>query len=1090
MKNSFPMWLRLGTLIGLSLLFGTALTAGEALWLRYPTVSPDGAKVAFEYQGDLFVVPLAGGAARQLTSHPARDISPAWSPDGAKIAFSSNRFGNYDVFVVSAEGGTPLRLTTHSADDTVSGWTPDGARVLFTSWRVPPAGYIGFPSGVMEQLYQVDLAGHAPELLLPHGVARAAMAPDGRIAYMDVKGYEDFWRKHQHSSVTRDLWLYKPSDGSHTRLTTFDGEDHDPVWAPDGKSLFYLSEQSGTLNVWRLEVDHPEKPVQLTRLQRHPARFLSASADGQHLVFSWNGELWTCGPAGADAKKIPVEVRRDASANPVVRMPVSGGTEMALSPDGKEVAFVFRGDVFVTAAGYPATRRVTSTPEQERSVAWAPDGRSLYYASERDSSWKIYRISMTREAEKHFYNATLLKEEPVVVTAAETFQPLPSPDGKWLAYIEERNTVKVINLETKETKVLLPADKNYSYSDGDIAYSWSPDSQWLASEYLPYHQWISDVAVIQVATGEVHNVSQSGYGDGSPRWSADGKQLLFLSDRNGLRSHGGHGSQSDVYAVYLTKADHDKFTKPESELEDEQPPDKDKDKKEGEKAEKADADAAKKEKEKVVVKIDFDGIKDRLRRLTLNSSMGMNYVLSPDAKTLVYFANSSGKFDLWSIDLKKKATKLLARLNADGPGALEYAKDGKTVFFTADGKLQKVEVEPGKVEPVAVQAEIEVDTALERANMYEHMWRQVLKKFYVTDLHHVDWTGLKADYARFLPQVTDAEDFAELGCELLGELNASHTGCYYRKSKDVSDDSTAELGLFFDSAWKGPGLKIAEVLPNGPFDLAEAHIQPGEYLIALDGVKVNPGDDLSPRLNRKAGQKMDATLSANPDGKDSRDVVVKPVDGRSLTELLYKRYVKRCREFVDKVSGGRVGYVHVRGMDPESFKTTFSEILGENAEKEALIVDTRFNGGGWLHDDLCTLLGGRVYVHLRPRGQDLGFEPQEKWTRPVAVVTGEANYSDAHMFPFAFRELGLGKIVGMPVPGTGTAVWWERLTDPTLTFGIPQVGVVDNRGKFLENQQLEPDVKVRNDAVALARGEDQQLAAAVQSLLQDLKPKK
>ncbi|MBN2432559.1 MAG: PD40 domain-containing protein [Acidobacteria bacterium] len=1073
------------TLIIGGCLCALAGAADEPLWLRYPALSPDGTQVVFEYQGNLFIVATTGGTARQLTSHPARDFWPAWSPDGRSIAFSTDRLGNSDVFVVPVEGGTPTRLTFHSADDIVTGWTPDGQCVLFTSYRFPRADYRGFPSGLMTQLYKVDRAAHMPEMVLEHAVARAAWSADGRtIAYMDVKGYEDYWRKHHTSSVTRDVWAYDVPSGTFSQLTTFNGEDRDPFWG--GGTLFYLSEESGSFNVWRMAEGVPR---QVTRHETHPVRFATASADGRTIAYSFRGELWLTAVDEGSPRKIAVEIRNDFDMNAVIRDVVKAASDdMAVSPDGKEIAFVHRGEVFVTAVEFPNTRRITDTPVQERSVGWSPDGRTLYYAGERDSSWNIYKCILQREEEKHFYNSTLLREEAVLAIPAETFQPLVSPDGKKMAYLEERTILKVLDLESGESRILVPDEKLFSYSDGDVSYAWSPDSRWLAVAYMSHQRWTTDIGVVNVESGEIHNITNNGYSSRRPYWSRDGKQLLFSSDMEGLRSHGGHGAQEDVYAVYLSQADHDLYTKPEAEFADEKP-EKKKDRDAAKEATGDRPEKADKEKKPDVepVRIDFDGIRDRIRRLTINSSQGMVSDLSPDGETLVYFARSRGSYDLWVTETRKKSTKILVELNARRPGTLTFSRDGKSVFVCVNNQIRNVDPKSGKAKPVAVQADMALRPAQERAYIFEHAWRQVLKKFYVEDLHGVDWPTMKAEYARFLPHITTNADFAEMLSEMLGELNGSHTGCRYRPEPDEAADDTAELGLFFDPAYEGDGLKVKEVLAEGPFSTSETAVRPGEILLSLNGEPVGGGGNHHPLLNHMAGQKMVAVFGAANDPAQTREVVFKPLAGREAGQLLYKRWTENCWRMVDQLSAGRIGYVHVRGMNPQSFKDTFSEIFGRNADRRALVVDTRFNGGGWLHDDLCTLLGGDVYLTFVPRGKKIGVEPQEKWTRPVVVVMGEGNYSDAHIFPFGFKEMNLGQTVGMPVPGTGTAVWWERQIDPSLVFGIPQVGVLDEHGRYLENQQLEPDIRVANAPGVIVAGRDQQLEAAVKEVLSALK---
>jgi C-terminal processing protease CtpA/Prc len=375
--------------------------------------------------------------------------------------------------------------------------------------------------------------------------------------------------------------------------------------------------------------------------------------------------------------------------------------------------------------------------------------------------------------------------------------------------------------------------------------------------------------------------------------------------------------------------------------------------------------------------------------------------------------------------------------------------------------------------------------AAEREYMFDHVWRQVLKKFYDTTLHGIDWKYYGDNYRRFLPYINNNFDYAEMLSEMLGELNGSHTGSGYRYN-NPKGDRTARLGVFWDDSYSGPGLKIAEVIEKSPLIKEGSKIKAGTVIEKIDGKPVNNKSELFVLLNHKEG-KLTLLSLLDPSSGKRWEETVKPVSNGKVSELLYERWVKRRRAEVDSLSGGKLGYVHVRGMNSASFRVAYSDILGRNYHKDALIVDTRFNGGGWLHDDLATLLSGKRYADFYPHGKYFGSEPISKWYKPSVVVVSESNYSDAHGFPFTYRALKIGKIVGMPVPGTMTAVWWETLQDPTLYFGIPQIGVKDMNGNYLENQQLEPDYKVAQDPDVVVKNRDQQLEKAVEVLLKELK---
>lgn len=1057
----------------------------EALWLRYPAISPDGKTIVFSYQGDLYQVPAEGGTATALTIHEAYDFMPVWSHDGQQIAFASDRYGNFDVFVMPAAGGQATRLTYHSAPEFPSDFTADNQEVIFTSSQLDAATNQQFPNPVLPELYKISVKGGMPRMVLTTPAQDARFDRKGELlVFHDRKGYEDEFRKHHTSSVTRDIWKFDLKTKKYTQLSTFEGEDRNPVVAPDQQSIYFLSEKSGSFNVWKMSLDGGVA-TQVTHFTKHPVRHLSISNDGT-LCFSFDGELYTA-KEGSQPVKASVRILNDGRGNLEKTVPVNGSiSEMQLSPNGKEVVFVHRGEVFVASVKEGTTRRITTTPEQERSVSFSPDGRSILYAGERNGSWNIYQSSLVREEEKYFFNSTLLKESPVIETPAEEFQPAYSPDGKEVAYLEERTTLKVINLATQAVRTIMAGDKNYSYSDGDQWYAWSPDGKWFLVEFLQEKQWHVGQAGLVSAEGgrDIINLTKSGYSNYRPKWILDGTAMLWFSDRDGMKNHASWGAESDAYAMFFTQGAFDKFklSKEDFEL-----------KKEGEekaKEEKKDdkqaADAKKDDKEKLVelLKFELDGIEDRRVRLTIHSSLLGDALLSKDGEKLFYLARFEKGWDLWQTELRTKETKILVKLGANSAGQLVMDQEGKNLFLLANGSISKVEIEGGKKEGVSVKGEMALNEAAEREYLFEHVWRQAGKKFYKTDLHGVDWGFYKKEYARFLPYINNNYDFTELLSEMLGELNASHTGARYRPSAPT-DDKTASLGLFYDESYNGNGLRIKEVMPKSPVVKSESKIKEGIVIEKIDGQQITPSTNYHSLLNRKEGKNTLLSLY-DPASRQRWDEVVRPISLGEENELRYQRWVERCRFLVDSLSGGTIGYVHVRGMNDASYRKIYDDALGRNHGKEALVVDTRFNGGGWLHDDLVTFLSGKAYITFMPRGQNLGKEPQFKWNNPTIVVMGEGNYSDAHMFPYTYKYLGVGKLVGMPVPGTGTAVWWETMQNGMI-FGIPQVGVVGNDGRYLENQQLEPDIKVMNEPGEVSKGRDQQLEAAVRELMKLLK---
>jgi tricorn protease len=1063
-----------------------SLLAQEApLWLRYPAISPDGQSIVFAYQGDLYQVATAGGTAVPLTLHEGRDFMPVWSRDGQQIAFASERYGNYDVFVMPAAGGTATRLTFHSANDYPTDFTPDGKRVLFSSSRLDDASNQQFPSGVLSELYQVSTNGGTPTRVLTTPAEMARYSPDGnRLVFHDRKGYEDEFRKHHQSSVTRDVWSYDFATGQYQQLTSFAGEDRNPVFVPGENAVYYLSESTGTFNIHRMELEDGASESQaVTQLEKHPVRQLSVS-NGGLLCFSWDGELYTLRP-GEEPRKVEVRILTDQRNNPSEILKVNKGiAEYEVSPNGKEIVFVHRGEVFVSSVSKGTTKRITHTPTQERSVSFSPDGRSILYAGERDGSWNVYQTSLAREEEKYFFSSTLLKEEVVIATEKEEFQPAYSPDGKEVAYLEERTALKVVNLESKENRLIVPGDRNYSYSDGDQHYQWSPDGKWFLVEFLQPQQWIGQAGLVSASgNGEIVNLTRSGYGDYAPRWMMEGKMMVWFSDRDGMKNDASWGGQADVYGMFFTQETYDRFKLSKEELEILKEEEKEESEEEGKDKDK---EKTEEEKEKIEpLKIELEDIEDRKVRLTIHSSDLGDAWVSKDGEHLYYLAKFEKGYDLWKTELRTRDTKILTKLGANSAGGLIPDKKGENLFLLADGLVHKISLGDGSKESVGISGEMVLDESAERSYLFEHAWRQVEKKFYLTDLHEVEWDFYKTAYARFLPHINNNYDFAEMLSELLGELNASHTGARYWKSDDTGD-RTAALGVFFDDNYEGPGRKVAEVMEKGPLDKSDSKVDAGVVIEKIDGVDLDEEANYFALLNRKTGKNTLLSLF-NPATKERWEEVIQPISLGAENELRYQRWVENCRQIVEEASGGTIGYVHVRGMNDRSFRVVYEEALGRNANKKALVVDTRFNGGGWLHDDLVTFLNGEKYMTFMPRGQNLGNEPQFKWTKPSIVVMSESNYSDAHMFPYAYKALGVGKLVGAPVPGTGTAVWWERLQNG-MVFGIPQVGMVTNDGEYLENTQLEPDVKVLTDPNLVIKGKDPQLEAAVKELEKVIKP--
>lgn len=1088
-RSRIPAFIRM-LLFFAAVIAAAPLAAQDApLWLRYPAVSPDGQSILFCYQGDIFRVAASGGSAVPLTISDSYDYAPVWSPDGAMVAFASDRYGNFDVFVMPSTGGEARRLTYHSGNDVPSAFTADGRGVLFTATRQDRETNVQFPTGTFPELYSAPVSGGEAALVLTQPAIAATVNPAGdKIIYYDQKGYEDKWRKHHTSSIARDIWVYDLKTKKNAKITTFAGEDRDPVFDADGDTFYYLSEQNGSFNVYRSSLSRLAESTAVTSFSRNPVRFLTRSKNGV-LCFGYDGEIYTKAGEAAPVK-VAVRIAQDGRGILVQNVPVQGGvTEMRLSPNGKEIAYVFRGEVFVGSVEGGVTKRVTDTPWQERSVSFSPDGRTLVYAAEKDNNWNVYATTIVRKEEPYFYASTVLKEDAVIATAAEEYQPAFSPDGKEVAYLEDRVVLKVVNLASKETRTILPAEFNYSYSDGDQSYRWSPDGKWFLVGFGYVRLFTPQVGLVSSdGKGKVINLTRSGFANYDPRWGMDGAMAYFGSTREGSINLAGNSVTMDISALFFTREAYDRFllSKEDFALLKEQ---EDKAKDEKEKAEKdkekdakgKEKDAVKKDEKPKDIVVELENIEDRKVRLTIASADIADVALTETGDKLFYLAGFEKGYDLWVTETRTKDTKLFAKLGARN-AAMELSADGKALFVLAEGRVTKIDPESGKMEPVAIAGEMALDQAAEKAYMFDHMWRQEKQKFLVADLFGTDWDYYYGVYKKYLPYITNNYDYAEMVSEMLGELNGSHTGCRYSGPQTPTGDATASLGIFLDYDFPGPGVKVAQIVAGGPLDKAALKIRAGHVIEKIDGQALDGSEDHYRFLNRKAGR-LTLLSVFDPATQKRWEEAVKPVSLGQENALLYQRWVKARRAETERLSGGRVGYVHVRSMGDSSMRTVVEEVLGLSVDKDALIVDTRFNGGGNLHDQLADFLSGRKVFDIVPRGQLIGYEPDNKWIKPSIVLMGEDNYSDAHLFPVEYKIRGLGKTLGMPVPGTGTFVWWERQIDPTLVFGIPQGGWRMPDGRLCENNQLEPDILVKNDPDVMSAGRDEQIEAAVRELL-------
>ncbi|MDI1321163.1 MAG: S41 family peptidase [Algoriphagus sp.] len=1068
----------------LSCFFASAAFGQSApQWMRYPAISPDGSQIVFTYKGDLFLVPSQGGDARQITFHEAHDYKAVWSRDGKQIAFASDRYGNFDIFLMDAAGGPASRLTYHSNDEVPYDFTFDDQKVIFGTGRMDLAEHRQYPTASQPELYAVPKKGGRVDQIwtLPAEYVQSSKS-GAKMIYHDKKGGENEWRKRHQSGITRDIWIYDGASNSHKMLTSFYGEDRNPVFSPDEKEIYYLSEANGSFNVFAMNLANPAQPEALTSFKDFPVRFLSSSTDGL-LSFGFDGEIYTM-RKGEQPKKLAVSLQTQSISNPDNYIAINGGVrEMSISPDGKEIAFIARGEVFVTSVDGSLTKRITNTPEQERFVEFAPDGKSVVYSSERNGKWQIFQTTKTRAEEPFFFASTLLQEKPLVSVTEDAYLSKFSPDGKKLAYIEGRRTLKILDLASKTTVTLLTPEQLFHMSDGDQYFTWSPDSKWLLASYRP--TMANSEVVLLDATGKekMRKITNSGYGDDRATWVNEGKQILWFSNRDGLRSYATSGqSQEDVYTLFFDKAAWDKFRLSKedfdllTEIEKTQ-------KKNEEKKDDKTSDKKPEEKEVNPIVFDWDGIEDRKSRLTIHSSGLGDAVLSKDGEKLYYLTSFEKGLNLWSTNLRTKETKQEISLAANS-GRLMWDKEQKNLFLVSDGNISKINPETMKKEAIKIAGEMTFDKEAEMVYMFEHVWLRTKGIFYTPTMHGVDWNASKVGYQKYLPHIGNSYEFAEMLSEMIGELNVSHAGARYSRTVPMAD-ATASLGIFYDYKNSGNGIKVTEIIAGGPLDKADLGIKAGMIIEYIDGELITADHDFSKFLNRKA-DKFTLLEVFDPKTSTRKQITIKPITIAQENQLLYKRWVKKNQQEVDSLSGGKLGYVHIPGMSDGPYRNVYEEMMGKYHDTKGVIVDTRFNGGGDLVADLAMFFTGEQFLTYATEAREVGYEPTARWTKPTLAMFNEANYSDGHCFACGYTDLKIGKTVGMPTPGTCSFAGWEGLPDGSRWGAVP-ISAKNMAGEWMENNETKPQFQVKNMPGQIDKGIDKQLEKAVEELLKDVK---
>lgn len=1087
MKRLFPLVVLFA--LGLPL----AAIGREAKLVRYPHYHQG--RIAFTYLGDIWTANENGQNIKRVTVHKARDVYPRFSPDGKWIAFSSDRNGNLDVFIIPAEGGAARQLTFHSADDTVQGWSPDGRTVLFASQR---------GEDFMGKLYTVDIETTRERNAGPDMGVYATFSPDGKKLAINRKS-QAYWRKYYRGSYQTDVTVMDIAAKKFTDLTDFDGMDSWPMWSQDGYIYFVSDREGGGLtNIWRVR-ESGGKAEQVTTFKTGDVRWPAMSADGRVIVFEHDFGVWKLDLASRKAMPIKLEIAAETQENLVeTREFNSQLDDYDLAPSGRRIVLSIHGEIFTAPTDEGDLRQITDSPWRDKEPKYSPDGKWIAFISDRSGREEIYIIAADGAG------------EPQKITDLDNLKNNFSwaPNSKEIAFTASDNKLRKYTLENKQTVEL--SSSRYGNIGAPV---WSPDGKWIAFSKAD-HTRNTDVYLIPSAGGEERKVTFDSYSDLNPRFSPDGRKLYFVRSEGGGFGGGGQAS-AQIYALTLEREDRDpndpEMRPEQSEAGDQEtgarraaPPQRNQPPRE--------------------INIDWPGLKRRTRQLTRMPSSVFNFAITPDSRTIVFVTSElAGQRNVPVIYSIQEDGRRLTRIatgqggtDDDGEGrgrggfggfgggisGLNITRDGRSLYFREGQSVYSVSLSPtgggaggglagfGGAQGggqsgrrrVNFVAKVKIDKPAQWAEMFDDAWRTMKYRFYDPQMHGKDWDAMRAKYQPLVSYVGDRQELLNIINEMIGELNASHTGAAPGPGGREGSVSTSHLGIEFESDEQAGRYRVTHIYENGPADKDWVKVNVGDYLLAINDRAVKAGDNYWPLLNsdNRLNRKVTVTFNNKPSEDGAWQTRIEPISTGAYSQLRYERWVKQRGEMVEKLSNGRIGYLHIQAMNQPSLRK-FEKEIRENRNKEALIIDQRWNGGGNIEQELLAILVQRQYQVWQPRGTEPSGRPFAGFFGPKVVLQNWRSASNAEMFPAGFKALGLGKTIGTPTMGAVIGTGSYSLIDGS-TVRTPGVGVylADPKRTNMENYGVQPDILVENTPEDNLAGRDRQLETAVQELLKQI----
>jgi Tol biopolymer transport system component/C-terminal processing protease CtpA/Prc len=1011
-----------------------------------PALSPDGRQLAIVYRGDIWLVPSRGGRATPLTRHIELDAYPCFSPDGEWIAFASKRSGNWDIFAVPTEGGAARQLTWHAGSDIPQAWSPDGKEILFAGRRDTPnyTIYALDVSTLRVRLLCEDYAQlHSPNF-----------SADGRSLLYGRYGFH-WTRPRYQGSAAQQMWLLDVASGQRHPLTTNQAQHLWSRFMPNGRQILtvtvgeptpsasplhetiepILDTPERTPNLWVL--DRQGQGTQLTTFTGGSVRYPTVASRSGDVAFEYGADVYLLREGAKEPERIDIVLAADDKQTTTRREKLSSGvTEAELSPDGKTFALGVRGDIWTIATEKPKgvagrnadlAKRLTDWVGDDSDFSWSPDGKKLYFTSDREFTTRLYELDVaTMKATALWYRDDNLTRITV------------SPDGKQLGFwvSGSEGGLYTFILETGEVQrvVPLPGPQWRGLGGGD--YAWSPDMKWIAyAARSESRAW--NIFIVRAEGGPAVNVTRLYAQHTEPTWSPDGKYLFFQSSREG----------EGLYALPLRKEtvrslDTDlKFEKPGT---------------------------------NVTVAIDFEDISHRIRKISSQSPQA-DLAAGPDGT--LYFLSDG---DIWSVSYDGKDTRRLT--TGGGKTALRLSLKSRKASFIQGGEAYTMNLDGKSTEKVTFTAEWERDVRAERQASFTQFWNGYQRGFYDPNFHGRDWAAIRSRYEPLLEGVETADEFAVVLHMMIGELETSHAEVSAANVPGSPPTSvTPQLGVCFDYRYDGPGIRVQSVPAGAPGSYERTALRAGEIILAVNGQDVTLDERFYRLINDKQDREFDFMVSTNGHRSGGRTVKYKVMSDTEWTDLNYRNRINRLRKHVEERSQGKIGYLHLAAMSFNNQLKFEREAYEYMAGKEAMIIDVRFNSGGNISDTLIDWIERKPHGYFRPRDAGAETAPYHAWEKRCLVVMNEHSYSNGEMFPAAMRARGLAQLVGMPTPGY--VIWTSemRLVDGTGAR-MPQSGVYRLDGSNMENNGEKPDFLVPMSPEDWLANRDPQLDKAIELL--------